>query len=368
MPPVRRVTVNAFKWVVLGTAAVSLTVGVLLLRLRRQARRAGAPSRARLVTAWMVLALVPVCVVFLFFPDSSVTGKFGWGEAGGAIAAYLVIWSLAVHRSFQGDELDAREAALAARERRVATGEAVAAAGPGSRTDLPSGDVSVFELAGRRSCRIGVVPGRVEDIRFAQIWVNSENTNMQMARYYDRSLSGTIRYLGARKDTSRRPIEDVIARELRAARGDDHVVEPATVFTTGSGELANSHNVQHLVHVAAVTGEPGVGYRPVANIHACAIAALREAERLAQNRTHITSVSMPLLGAGTGGGSHSDIAQAVINASLDFLEGERRGRIRTVYLLTLLQIDHAACRELLGANDRVCPEHLIPRNRLNPST
>ena len=90
---------SGFTWVVLCTAAVSLVMGLLLLERGRQVRRAGVPSRARLVTAWMVLAVFPVCVVFLFFPESSVSGQFTWGQAGGAIAAYLVIWSFAAFGS-----------------------------------------------------------------------------------------------------------------------------------------------------------------------------------------------------------------------------------------------------------------------------
>jgi hypothetical protein len=57
------------------------------------------------------------------------------------------------------------------------------------------------------------------------IWVSSENINMKMARVFDRSISGLVRFLGARKDDTGEIIEDAIAaeplrRQFLAAIGD----------------------------------------------------------------------------------------------------------------------------------------------------
>jgi O-acetyl-ADP-ribose deacetylase (regulator of RNase III) len=365
---------NTFKWVVLGTAGVSLVIGLLLLELRRTHWRAtGMPSRARLVTAWAVLALCPVCVLFLFFPDSTVDGEFGWGQATGAVAAYFVIGAFAVMWSLKGDDLDARENELNARtaevERRqrdlVAMEEANAALT--ARKELSSGPVDVFTLTGRTDGRLGIVPGRVENIDFADVWVSSENTNMQMARFYDRSLSGTIRYLGARKDAGNRIVDDVVARELAAQRGKDWVVEPATVFVTSAGELARSNKVRHIVHVAAVAGQPGTGYEPVKNLAGCVTAALRAAEQLARDRDDVRSVCLPLLGAGTGGGPVLDIAQTVIDAAVDFLESHPNGPLTSIYIPALSSVEQAACRAAAGSDARLRPPVPTSRHELVPA-
>ena len=56
-----------------------------------------------------------------------------------------------------------------------------------------------YRLRGTRDKQIGVITGDIRQVRRIDVWVNSENTNMQMARYFDRSVSSAIRYSGARK-------------------------------------------------------------------------------------------------------------------------------------------------------------------------
>src|SRR3954462_1217982 len=61
------------QWLVLGCAAIALAVGLVLFRGGRQ-RPAVPPPRVRLELAWLVVAICPVFLIFLFFPDSSVEG------------------------------------------------------------------------------------------------------------------------------------------------------------------------------------------------------------------------------------------------------------------------------------------------------
>ena len=108
-----------------------------------------------------------------------------------------------------------------------------------------------------------MITGDIQNIKEVDVWVNSENTNMQMARHFDRSISATIRYLGAKKDRAGRVTDDFIADELREAAGGADV--PAgIVIPTGSGELLKSHNVKKIFHAAAVVGQVGRGYTPIA--------------------------------------------------------------------------------------------------------
>jgi len=51
---------------------------------------------------------------------------------------------------------------------------------------------------------LGIATGNLADVRkgIADVWVNPENTNMEMARAYDPSISGMIRYYGAIRDNT----------------------------------------------------------------------------------------------------------------------------------------------------------------------
>ena len=71
-----------------------------------------------------------------------------------------------------------------------------------------------------RQVRIAVITGDIRQWSAIDVSVNSENTNMQMARFsLDRSLSAIVRYEGARKDESGEIVEDTVAIELPAAVG-----------------------------------------------------------------------------------------------------------------------------------------------------
>jgi len=77
-----------------------------------------------------------------------------------------------------------------------------------------------YKLHHNLSKRVCLVTGDLENIKnLADIWVSSENTNMQMARYYDRSVSGVIRYLGAKKGRHGHVVDDTIAKELASIVG-----------------------------------------------------------------------------------------------------------------------------------------------------
>jgi hypothetical protein len=86
-------------------------------------------------------------------------------------------------------------------------------AGPGRREERIT-KVQVFEYAlvhcpGKR---IGLVTGDRENLKIGDVWVNSENVDMQMDRYYGASTSATIRYLGAKKHPiTGKVVEDTIA-------------------------------------------------------------------------------------------------------------------------------------------------------------
>lgn len=161
---------------------------------------------------------------------------------------------------------------------------------------------------------IVLVTGDREDITVGDIWVTSENTDMEMDAYYGRSTSATLRWLGARKDAGGRVVEDTLGIALAQAVGA-RPVAPATVIVTGAGELTASNGVQHVFHVAAVEGQPRQGYRPVSALHRCVKNALQKAAPLPCG-----SILFPVFGTGPGGGDFEDHARICFEAAIEFLE------------------------------------------------
>src|SRR6266545_2679963 len=98
-------------------------------------------------------------------------------------------------------------------------------------------EIFSFPLVKDASKQIAFVTGDREDILVGDVWVVSENTNMQMDSFYGKSTSATVRYLGAKKDETGGIVEDTIADELRRKMGSTLTVNPASVIPTSPGEL-----------------------------------------------------------------------------------------------------------------------------------
>jgi O-acetyl-ADP-ribose deacetylase (regulator of RNase III) len=144
-------------------------------------------------------------------------------------------------------------------------------------------------------------------------------------------------------------------------------VAVGTVFDTEPGDLAVSHHVKRVLHVAAAVGEFGRGYWPAGDIGGCVRAALRGAERLAEEAEDIRSVLVPLLGSGSAGGSLDSVVPAVLDAVVDHLECHPRGRVNRVYLIAYTKGEHAMCRRVLDDDPRLGPGRAIKRSALAPT-
>ena len=191
-------------------------------------------------------------------------------------------------------------------------------------------------------CRIGIFPGTIRRVRNADIWVNSENTDMQMARYTEFSISAIIRYWGSTRDVAGRVRHDLIAEELDAAVGPNRPVAPGTAVVTSAGALADSNNVRYVIHVAAVQGEPGAGFRQVRNIGWCVTNALLQAERLAQTDSAVRTILFPLLGTGVAGAMIQTTAHDMLLATLDYLTQRPDTLLSSIFLLAYSQPEFAA--------------------------
>jgi O-acetyl-ADP-ribose deacetylase (regulator of RNase III) len=193
--------------------------------------------------------------------------------------------------------------------------------------------------------RIGFVTGDRRDINVGRIWVNSENTNMQMDTFYGRSTSATLRYLGAEKDAIGAVARDTIGDALRAQIGDRIAVDPMTVIPTTAGALEADNGVKWIFHVASVTGQPLRGYRPVEQIDGCVRAVLRMTNRDPYSGDGISSVLFPIFGTGPGGAPIESTIDVLLDAAIEHLERQgQASRIRDVYFYVWGETDLEICK------------------------
>jgi O-acetyl-ADP-ribose deacetylase (regulator of RNase III) len=223
-------------------------------------------------------------------------------------------------------------------------------AGPGRREERIT-KVQVFEYA-LVNCpgkRIGLVTGDRENIKIGDVWVNSENTDMLMDRYYGTSTSATIRYLGAKKHPiTRRVVEDTIADALTEKMGSEKSVDPATVIPTRAGELQQNNNVKWIFHVASAAGQPREGYRPIERIERCVINALKRADTDEFREDKLKSILFPVLGTGPAGGDLKEHGERCIKAAVDYLETQPSSSISVVYFYVWSDVVLEVCQQVVG--------------------
>lgn len=221
--------------------------------------------------------------------------------------------------------------------------------GRGSRQAIHRNEAHCYELVTAPGKQVCIAAGDLRDIRICDVWVNSENTNMQMSRYYDRSFSGLIRYLGASKSLAGGIVEDTIAIALGKALAGADRVEKATVIPTEPGELQRTNNVKLLLHVASVEGELGVGYRPIAEIQRCVANALRITDSPQYADRKLSSVLFPVMGAGTGGSGLHEMAGPQIASATHYLASNATSGIAKVYFSAFDERTFTALRDVMGS-------------------
>jgi O-acetyl-ADP-ribose deacetylase (regulator of RNase III) len=320
------------------------------------------------VMSWLLMALFPVLLIFSFFPESSFSSTIKGATMGGAIGAFLFIWWYGTRTARQAVEVDARiekhraqanelQGKLRAQEDELQLLNEEVEKYRKERVPsvLRECETFYYTLKGDQGKRIALITGNIQGVRVADIWANSENTNMQMSRFHERSISGIIRYLGAKKDIAGNVTEDIIANELAQIMGHNLFVQPATVLVTGAGELQRTHNVKRIFHLASVQSEVGVGYRPINNIENCITNALQKVDSEELRDLELKSILFPLLGTGTAKGNLKEIAERLVQAAISYMETTENSRIECVYFLTWTDIELETCRAILEESDRLGP-------------
>jgi O-acetyl-ADP-ribose deacetylase (regulator of RNase III) len=211
----------------------------------------------------------------------------------------------------------------------------------------------VYRLVAQPDKKICIATGDIRDRRGIDVWVNSENTNMQMARFYDRALSAIVRYEGARKDDNGEIVEDVIANELRQATSGRDFVTPGSVYVTSAGDLERTRGVKKVFHAAAVTGVPGAGYVAISEVERIVTTVLRRMDDERYRDADLRSVAFPMLGTGVGGGTVLEVAPRLLGEAISYLTRHPESRVDTVYFLAWNNLDLDACRIALEAATEV---------------
>jgi O-acetyl-ADP-ribose deacetylase (regulator of RNase III) len=224
------------------------------------------------------------------------------------------------------------------------------AASPARPAVLPYQETFEYAISGA-AAGIGLVTGDIRRVTWVDVWVNSENTEMRMSRHEENSISAIIRFEGALRDAAGRVVRDDIADELERAVAGRRPVPAGTAVVTGPGELAARNGIRHVVHVAAVRGEPGEGYRPVADLGRCVTNALVAAEQL----SGVASILFPLLGAGVARGDAVATAGTMVGAVLDHLTGRRHSGLAMIYLLASTAEERDACLRVMTGVPRLHP-------------
>jgi hypothetical protein len=200
---------------------------------------------------------------------------------------------------------------------------------------------------------VGLVTGDIQKVQGVDVWVNSENTNMQMARPFENSISGVIRYLGAEKDPQNNQIStDTIVDELKKKMGTDTSVDPASVLVTTSGEMLKSHRVKRIFHVAANYGQVGQGYIPIDNVANCIVNALKVS--VADEESELRSILFPLMATRSRRGEVlEDRVKPLLNAAIEYLMRHSERMFRKVYFLTYTDKECEVCRDILRTDPRL---------------
>lgn len=211
-----------------------------------------------------------------------------------------------------------------------------------------------WQLKSRDDTYVGVVTGDIQNVRGIDVWVNSENTCMQMARPFDNTISGIIRYYGAERDRRNGQIKrDTIADALAENMKTRTAVDPGSVLVTTSGAMVDSHGVKRVFHAAAIYGQVGQGYVPIDNVARCVANSLAVPVE-DHGSEELKSILFPLMATKSRQGSIlSERVGALLNAAIEYVRANRDCPFREIYFLAYTDKERDVCGEILSKDDRL---------------
>ncbi|MFC4113281.1 macro domain-containing protein [Nonomuraea zeae] len=332
--------------VVLLMAVLSLLLGLGAFAWQVWRSQDGGNERLHTIS-WLLLALFPVILLFSFFPQSEFSAGFMGATMTGAAGLFVFIWWYGPRAMRTAGRLDEEKKANAALRKQLDMKEKL-----GQPRPIEAAGTYDYTVIGRPERKIVLITGDLRNVKDVDVWVNSENTDMQMSRFHERSISAVIRYEGARRDPlTERVTEDCVADELSALVGANVPVEPGTAIVAGAHELARRNGVMRIVHAAVVHGTAGAGYRQVDNLGACVRNVFLRAENLDDGRA--ASIVFPIFGTGEAGAAIEPTVQSMLAAIVAHLAHNPPSGIETVHLLAYTDAEFAVCQKVFDECDRI---------------
>lgn len=202
-----------------------------------------------------------------------------------------------------------------------------------------------------KTFRLGVIKGDLVDVDIVDVWVNPENTRMEMARIHDDSVSAFIRFHGARKDRQGNVVEDTISKQLSRYVDNKHV-EAGWVVVTGPGALRDM-NVRAVFHVATQHGEPCNGYHTIKTYKSVVSNALEKLDQinaswwrrwyLLGSARPLRSIIFPLLGTNARDLDPIEVTEDLVREARKYLTLWPETQITSIYFLAYTKRDLELC-------------------------
>ena len=199
--------------------------------------------------------------------------------------------------------------------------------------------------------------GDIKEINNVSIWVNSENSLMEMDQFVGKSISSRVRSLGAKQNENRELEIDLVGDALRREYYKRGAVKVRDILITTPGELRRPpYNVKELLHVASVEGKVGVEVKTkLEDVRPCVLAVLIKAEKRNLRKCTVMqssqrrSILLPMIGAGNGGLEFEKVFQKTVQAVISYVKKIPDTTLREIHLAVFKECEFVAAREYLDA-------------------
>lgn len=210
---------------------------------------------------------------------------------------------------------------------------------------LVQGEDKHYVVSETTGQEIVILTGDIKDLRHqphlkVDVVVSLENTYLQLARYFDASISGTLRHMDAEQVEG--PIQDdPLARNLEKCLCEENhslPVRAGTVIATPTTQLNERYGIRHVFHVAAMGGSEGDGYKTNSDVlDDCVRNAFNRFERLAEEQPEadLETILFPMLGAATTSLEPLEVARILLKQIVRKMR--TNPACRTTYLLAWLE-------------------------------
>lgn len=189
---------------------------------------------------------------------------------------------------------------------------------------------------------IEIITGSIADYETleADVIVSLESIDLQIARFHDPCLSGTLRYLDAEKKPGGRVVKDSLQaslqKEIRRQKIKPPIELGAVVATPTNPSGLGKLGCHYVFHVAVLQGTVGDGYQTHDFfLDDCVDNVFSQFTALAKIQSNLETILFPMLGAGTTGLEPSVLAEAFLPSIVKGLQANRL--CKKVYILAWVE-------------------------------